>query len=354
MDALLSGSITDVPGVTVGHFQRVGRHWQTGTTALVMPTGATPGVAVRGGGPGTRETDAIAPENLVERIHGVCLTGGSAFGLASAYGVMDWLEAKGLGVPIGPPPENAVQPVVPVVPGAAVFDLARAGAFANRPDASFGFRAARNAKRSQPNWGSVGAGAGAKVGGLQGGVGTASTVVRVHADEARAIEIVVGALAVVNASGSAIDPATGLPWELGGQRLKRPNKQERDKLLETFDGQAAVQLNTTIGAVATSARLTKAEVSKMSSVTHDGLARAIRPAHSMFDGDTIFGLATGDVDLPTGATHLRVDGSRMQAFNALLAAAADTFTAACTHGVLAATTIGDFPAYRDVCPSALR
>lgn len=360
------GSITDVAGVTVGHHQRTSRGWQTGTTVLTIKNGATPGVDVRGGGPGTRETDAISPENLVGEIHGICLTGGSAYGLASTYGLMAWLEQRDLGFPIGPRPQTGVQPVVPVVPAAVIFDLGRGGVFENRPDATFGQRAAQNAKRAQSHWGSVGAGTGAKASGLQGGVGTASTIVRIGGAPASpsivpgarvpatpALEVVVGALAVVNSAGSVINPRTALPWEPSGYRLKRPNQSERKALADTFSAPDPGRLNTTIGVVATSARLSKSEVSKMASVSHDGLARAIRPAHSMFDGDTVFGLATGDVEL-SDTSHRIGDGeSRQAAFNLLLSAAADTFAAACTHAILAATTIGEFQSYSDVCPSAL-
>ena len=348
-----AGSLTDVPGIRVGHYQRNGRGWQTGTTAVVVPEGAVPGVDVRGGGPGTRETDALAPENLVDRIHGICLTGGSAYGLAAADGVVSWLEEQGLGFPIMVGDEE--RGVVPVVPAAVVFDLGRGGTFANRPDADFGKRAARSAKRRQTQWGSVGAGTGAKAGGLQGGVGTASQIVTLPGDDDQpAVDIVVGALAVVNANGSAVDLTTGLPWEHRGFDLRRPSKADKHALQDLANGQASPELNTTIGVVATSARLNKAETSKLASVAHDGLARAIRPAHSMFDGDTIFGLATGLHRLSAGSTTMRVPGSRNGALNQLLDAAADTFAAACTHAVLAATTIGDLRAYRGVCPSALR
>lgn len=343
------GSITDVAGITVGHAQRTGRGWQTGTTVVVCERGATPGVDVRGGGPGTRETDAIHPQNLVQEVHGICLTGGSAFGLAASYGLMEWLETRGLGFPVGA--TSAAPQVVPVVPGAVIFDLGRGGIAANRPDPSFGLKAARNTRRQQLKWGSVGAGTGARAGGLQGGVGTASTTVRIAGLDSRTphIDVTVGALAVANPNGAVINPATGLPWEPSGLTMKRPPRDERDAL------QAAIHrslhggggnLNTTIGVVATSARLGKAETSKLAAVAHDGLARAVRPAHSMTDGDTVFGLATGLVELPDIARHV--------ALNALLAAAADTFAAACTHAVLAASTVGLSPAYREVCPSALR
>jgi len=348
-----AGSITDVPGVQVGHYQRTGRGWQTGTTAIVARGGAVPGVDVRGGGPGTRETDALAPENLVQTIHGICLTGGSAYGLAAADGVVESLEEQGLGFPIRTADE--VVGVVPVVPAAVVFDLARGGVFTNRPGPEFGLRATRAALRNRPRWGSVGAGTGAKAGALQGGVGTASTLV-IFPDEGehRGLQVVVGALAVVNANGSPVDLGTGLPWEHRNFNLRRPASADRQSLQALFDEQAGPHLNTTIGVVATSALLTKAEVSKFASVAHDGLARAIRPAHSMFDGDTIFGMATGVHPLTTEATTIGTPGSRNHLLNQLLVASADTFANACTHAVVAATTIGDFPAYRDICPSATR
>jgi L-aminopeptidase/D-esterase-like protein len=367
MSATPFGSITDVRGVRVGHHQRSGRGWQTGTTVVFVPDGATPGVSVRGGGPGTRETDALRPENLVELIHAVCLTGGSAFGLAAADGVVGWLEEQGLGFPVGGP-VGGMTGVVPVVPAAVVFDLGRGGDFANRPDAGFGRRAVARARRAQRSWGSVGAGTGAKAGGLQGGVGTAGTTVTIAGDvmgtpgiDAR---VSVGAVAVVNANGSPIDPSSGLPWTalrsgVGprpgvGLDLRRPSAVERRRLLDALDGRAATEssLNTTIGVVATSAALTKSEVSKMADVAHDGLARAIRPAHSLFDGDTVFGLATGDVDLGREPAAMRSTASRQRAVNQLLTAAADMFEIACAHAVIAAERRGDLPSYADLCPSA--
>jgi L-aminopeptidase/D-esterase-like protein len=352
------GSITDVAGIRVGHHQRIGRGWQSGTTVVLAPGGATPGVDVRGGGPGTRETDALGPDNLVEEIHAVCLTGGSAYGLAAAHGVMEWLEERRLGFPIGPA-DAATPHVVPVVPAAVIFDLGRGGSFANRPDATFGRKAVSEARVRQARWGSVGAGAGARAGGLQGGVGTASAVVRIPGVEGEPeVVVTVGALAVVNANGAVVDAATGLPWEPCGLIGRRPSKVERASLVELLDGQAIPRttgsLNTTIGVVATSAVLSKAEVGKFASVAHDGMARAIRPAHSMFDGDTIFGLATGDVELHGTETRLRVPGSRNGAFNLLLAAAAETFAAACTHAITSATTVGELPCYFDMCPSTRR
>ena len=361
------GSITDVPGVRVGHAQRIGRGWLTGTTVVSIPRGAVPGVDVRGGGPGTRETDALDPRNLVDLVHAVCLTGGSAYGLAAADGVMDVLARRGLGVRVGP----AASEVVPVVPTAVIFDLGRGGDFAKRPDAGFGRRALIAARATAPERGAVGAGTGAVAGGLQGGVGTSSVriafgasgdVTAGAADEV----VVVGALAVVNASGAVLDPHTGLPWEVDGFRLRRPSTAERTLLHSVAN--FPEPLNTTIGVIATSARLTKAEVSKLASVGHDGIARAVRPSHSMFDGDTVFALATGDhvIDAGVGTAagrevwptergvRYRGPDSRSSRLNRILDAAARCFAAACTDAIVSATAVGERPAYRDVCASSFR
>lgn len=329
------GSILDVDGVGVGHHQRTGRGWQTGTTVVSCARGATPGVDVRGGGPGTRETDALRPENLVHEIHAVCLTGGSAYGLAAADGVMAELEARGLGVPV------ADDLVVPVVPTAVIFDLARGGDGGNRPGTEFGRRAAAASlrRRNTPRWGAVGAGTGARSGGLQGGVGTASTRTQVELADGSSLVFTVGALAVVNSHGSALDPRSGLPWERTARGWTRPDRTARQRLNDAWAEAAGGSLNTTIGVVATDARLDKAGASKVATVAHDGLARAIRPAHALVDGDTVFTLATGAVDWPTTA--------RVAVMNALTAAAATTFALACTHAVASATTIGEAPAWSD-------
>jgi L-aminopeptidase/D-esterase-like protein len=349
------GSITDVEGIRVGHHQRTGRGWQTGTTAIIVADGATPGVDVSGSGPGTRETDALSPENLVDTVYGVCLSGGSAYGLSAADGVMAYLERRGLGFPVGDDRSH----VVPIVPAAVIFDLGRGGNFANRPDPRFGHRAATTARARQRRWGAVGAGTGARAGGLQGGVGTACLTVplpqpmRSGAGGPQELSslVTVGALAVVNAHGTAIDPANGLPWEHRDFGLRRPSTTDRRALRSLVSGASDSRLNTTIGVVATSAALTKAEAGKMAAVANDGLARAIRPAHSLVDGDTIFALATGRDELPTADAPER---PRVMAVNGLLAAAAEAFALACTHAVLSATTLGDALAYRDVCPSAWR
>lgn len=347
-DPFAAGSLTDVGGLLVGHHQRTGRGWQTGTTVVLAPDGAVAAVDVRGGGPGTRETDALDHRNLVDRIHGLCLTGGSAYGLAAADGVMHALERRRLGVPVGPDPGH----VVPVVPAAVIFDLGRGGVFANRPDASFGERAAARAMRAgrRPARGAVGAGTGARAGGLQGGVGMASVTIEIGDGLAT-----VAALAVVNAAGSPIDPSTGSPW-IGSRLLRRPTAGEREATeAARLAALAPPPMNTTIGIVATDAELTRPETGRLAQSAHDGLARAIRPAHGLTDGDTIFGLSTGAVALDTASGGLvRAGGSRVSELNALFAAAADVFGLACTDAVLTATTVGDAPAYRDLCPSAYR
>lgn len=333
----ITGTFTDVEGLLVGHAGRVGRGWRTGTTVIVAPDGAVGGVDVRGGGPGTHETDLLRPENLVERIHAVCLTGGSAFGLAATGGVMTELEARAIGFPVGRP---GAETVVPIVPAAVIFDLGRAGDPRHRPDASFGARATRAARRLRPGSGSgtIGAGTGAMAGGLQGGVGQAST----RLDDGTTIT----ALAVVNSLGSVIDPETGLPWEHRGLGLSRPTRAELTAVRGHLQA-ARPPLNTVIGVVATDDELTKAECTRFAGVAHDGLARAVRPAHTLFDGDTIFGMATGR--RPYAPTQGRDRALRL---TAVFEAGAQCFALACTRAVLEAQSVaGGPPAYRDLCPS---
>jgi L-aminopeptidase/D-esterase-like protein len=336
------GQITDVTGVAVGHYQRRGRGWRTGTTVVRVDGGAMASCDVRGGGPGTRETDLLDPTATIERVQAICLSGGSAYGLAAADGVMQWHEQRSLGFPVGPEPGA----VVPIVPAAVIFDLGRGGVFANRPDASFGYRACAAARSGPLSVGAVGAGTGAMAGGLQGGVGTASVSL--------GNGVVVGALAVVNAAGAVLDARSGLPWFAEGTVLRRPSAAERAALRQAMAA-PSFRLNTTIGVVATSADLTKAECRKMAAVAHDGLARAIRPVHSMFDGDTIFCLATAEQQLPApGAAGLRRPDTRPAAVNLLLTAAADCFAVACTRAVTEAQSIGGPLSYQDLCPSAFR
>jgi putative pantetheine hydrolase len=338
-----TNTITDVAGIRVGHATRVGDGWLTGTTVVLPPpTGATAGVDVRGGGPGTRETDLLDPRANVSAVHAVVLSGGSAFGLAAADGVMQALFEAGTGYLVGAPPATTI---VPIVPGAVIFDLGRGGDVRNRPDASFGAEAVAAASDGPVPLGVVGAGAGAKSGGLKGGVGSASVVL---ADGAT-----VGAVVVVNSVGSTVDPDTGdlyaarfaLPGELPAMR--RPDAAELEAARETAlsRGPMGGYLSTTIGVVATDVALTKAQCAKVCGVAHDGLARAIRPVHTMFDGDTMFTLATGARPAP--------DPFR---FHALLDVAGDCVTRAVAHAMLAATTVptpdGDIRSLRDALPSA--
>lgn len=339
----VAGCVTDVPGVKVGHAQRVGRGWRTGTTVVLLPPDTMASVDVRGGGPGTRDTDLLHPSATMQSIHAVCLTGGSAYGLAAAGGVMSFLAERGVGFQVGPGPND----VVPLVPSAVIFDLGRGGSFANHPDESFGRRAAAAARARPAANGAVGAGTGARSRGLQGGVGTASTVLPNGT--------VVAALAVVNAAGSVIDPSTGLPWMAGSDRLRRPSASDRAALVAHM-ADAVPPLNTTIGVVVTSAALSKPECHRLASVAHDGLARAVRPVHSMLDGDTIFGLATGRDDLGS-LTNTAAEGEaprrqRVAWLNAVLEAGAECFAAACTNAIVRARATGTDPAYRDLCPSA--
>ena len=343
--------LTEVPGLRVGHFARRSGGWRSGTTVVLADGGAIASGEARGGGPGTRETDLLRPEAMIERIDAICLSGGSAYGLADdRRGDGPPRRARDAASASGRGPEH----VVPIVPTAVIFDLGRGGRFDCRPDATFGRRAAERATRGPVVTGAVGAGTGAQAGWLQGGIGSARTEL--------ADGTIVAALAVVNAAGRVIDPSTGLPWVHAGSGLRRPAASERRALAAYIDASIAATLapstgspplNTTIGVVACSARLTKAECHKLAQVAHDGLARAIRPVHSMFDGDTIFALSTavGELAEPPLPEHFR-SRARAVAFNAVLEAGADCFAAACTSGVIDAESGGGTLAYRDLCPSA--
>ncbi|MGA8045118.1 MAG: P1 family peptidase [Dermatophilaceae bacterium] len=292
--------VTDVEGVCVGHHTLPGG--LSGVTVLVPPLGTTGGVDVRGAAPGTRETDLLDPVNLVTTVDAIVLAGGSAFGLAAADGVMAGLEADGRGWPV-------TGGVVPIVPAAVIFDLGRGGegevaagapATSTRPTAADG-RAAYEDSTSEPvTLGCVGAGAGAVCGGLRGGVGSASAVLPSGAT--------VAALVVANPAGSVLDPATG---ELHAARHARPEDdldlgEIGEEALTAYreiqrERRAALEIGTatTLAVVITDLALTKAECTRLATVGHDGLARAIDPVHTMFDGDTVFGLASGARGTPS-------------------------------------------------------
>ncbi|MFJ8004264.1 P1 family peptidase [Streptomyces fagopyri] len=335
-------ALTDVAGLRVGHATRTGGGWLTGTTVVLAPPGgAVAAVDVRGGGPGTKETDALDPRNLVQKVEAVVLTGGSAYGLDSASGVMAWLEERGRGVRVGADPAH----VVPVVPAACVFDLGRGGDFRARPDAATGRDAVEAADASGPGApvaeGCVGAGTGATVGAVKGGVGSASAVL----DSG----ITVAALVVANAAGSAVDPETGALYGelLGGGRAKYPgagvHEVARSRLAEAAARNTPPPLNTTLAVVATDAVLTRAQAHKLAGTAHDGIARAVRPVHLLNDGDTVFALATGVRPLTAGDPL---------ALNEILAAGADLVTRAIVRAVRAAGPVdgpgGTWPSYEEL------
>ncbi|MDP2976760.1 MAG: P1 family peptidase [Anaerolineales bacterium] len=325
----LRNSITDVPGLRVGHAQD--DEALTGCTVILCEKGAVAGVDQRGGAPGTRETDLLDPVNAVEKVHAVLLAGGSAFGLDAASGVMRYLEEKGIGF-------NTGVARVPIVPAAILYDLA-IGRADRRPDLEMGYRAAASASASPPAEGNAGAGTGASVGKIFGmagamksGLGTASMEIGGG--------IIVGAIVAVNAFGDVIDPQTGKI--LAGARSTKLGPIQfgsadyfADTLavMKTLAGRTILKLamsrNTVIGVVATNAKFNKAQATKMAQMAQDGLARAIRPAHTMLDGDTIFALATG---------QKKADVSIVGAF------AAEVFAQAILRAVREAKPAGGLPA----------
>jgi L-aminopeptidase/D-esterase-like protein len=334
-------ALTDVTGLRVGHATRVGDGWLTGATVVLAPEGgAVAAVDVRGGGPGTKETDALDPRNLVQKVEAIVLTGGSAYGLDAASGVMAWLEEQARGIRVGADPAH----VVPVVPAACVFDLGRGGDFRARPDAAVGREAVEAAAAgglgaAVPE-GCVGAGTGAVVGVLKGGVGTASTVL----DSG----ITVAALVVANAVGSVLDPGTGV---LYGEFFQGPvdypdarvHEAARGRIAEAEARNVPPPLNTTLAVVATDADLSKAQAQKLAGTAHDGIARAVRPVHQLNDGDTVFALATGARPLDAGSPL---------ALNDILAAGADLVTRAIVRAVRAAEPVdgpgGAWPSYGEL------
>ena len=324
--------LVDVPGVRVGQVRRVGGGWRTGVTVVLFPPdGAVAGADVSGGAPCTHETDLLDPRNLVERVHAISLSGGSVFGLAATAGVTGWLADHGHGLPSGYHPSE----VIPLVPGASLFDLGRGGRFRAAPDAAMGAAACEAATGAPAEQGSVGAGTGAVAGGLAGGVGTASAVT--------AAGFTVGALAVVNASGSPVDPATGelygarygLPEAFAG--LRRPRTPEP---AVTATGYRTVPRSTTLAVLATDARLDRGRCGRLATAAHDGMARAIRPVHTLTDGDAAFAVSLGDRE-PDFA-----------AYQELLAVAGDVFVRAALNGLLRAEGWPGMPSYRDAYPTA--
>jgi L-aminopeptidase/D-esterase-like protein len=287
-----TSAITDVPGVKVGHFTNTRR--PTGCTVILTEEGAVGGVDVRGAAPGTRETDLLNPINTIQVVHAVVLSGGSAFGLETATGVMRYLEERNIGFDVG-------VARVPIVPAAILFDLS-IGDPKIRPDAEAGYKAGKAATASTPAEGNVGAGAGATVGKLFGmaramksGLGTAA--IKLPSG------VTVGAIVAVNAVGDIFEPNTARL--IAGARTP-DGKKLLGAMASILRGEPLPPMlsgtATTIGVVATDATLTKAQANKVAQMAHDGLARTINPVHTAADGDTIFALATGKSSVPANVT----------------------------------------------------
>lgn len=343
-----TNSLVDVAGLRVGHCTRDEPGWLTGVTVVLAPDGgAVAGVDVRGGGPGTRETDLLDPRNLVDRVNAVVLGGGSALGLAAADGVMGALLDDGIGWPMGLPGH-----VVPIVPSAILFDLGRGGTWGNHPRAEDGRAAYASASSSAVGQGCVGAGTGAKAGGFKGGIGSASVVLESGTT--------VAALIAVNAVGSAVEPATGLPYAVGlglGEEFAHVGRPSDVEIEASRAAAQAVPANagrpgmaTTIGVIATDATLTKGQCQKMAGIGHDGYARALKPVHTLFDGDTLFTLATGERPAPDPVEQ-----------TLLMEAGADCVARAIVHALLAASSVDRsadggvvLRSWSDAFPSALR
>ena len=316
------GFITDVDGIKVGHFTDSRR--PTGCTVILYEPGAVAGVDVRGSAPGTRETDLLRPTNLVDKVHAIVLSGGSAFGLETATGVMRYLEEHDAGF-------ATVAGKVPIVPAAILYDLA-VGDGKIRPDAEAGYRACVNAKSGPVEEGSVGAGAGAtvgKIGGgrpMKGGIGTSSIKLEDGS--------VVGAIVAVNCVGDVVDPKTGRI--VAGART--PDGKDFINIIQAFrTGRVPTSLgqSTTIGVIATNARFDKAQMTKVAEMAHDGMARAINPAHTPSDGDTLFALSTGEASVRTSLA-------------AIGALAAEAVSEAILRAVMKAQSVAGFPSYGEL------
>ncbi len=325
-------ALTDVDGLLVGNY--TDHKAVSGVTVVICPRGAVAGVEVRGSAPATRETDLLAPHNLVEKAQAVVLSGGSVFGLSAADGVTRWLAEEGYGFPLDP------GFVAPIAPAASLYDLGRGMEYIPPIDAEWGRWACEGAGEYAIENGCFGAGTGAYSFTIKGGLGTASIVL----DSG----ITVAALVANNSICSVINPETGRPWEIeleiddefgeqGKRAVRLPPKPEPE--LEPVK-------NTTIGVVATDAVLTKPQAQKICQMAHDGMARAIRPAHTMFDGDTLFCLATGKKNLPEAPGTFISPWA--QSLIEVGHAAADCVSRAIIHSVLSARSIAGMTAFCDL------
>lgn len=354
-----NNDLSDVAGLRVGHASRVGDGWLSGSTVVLADVDLRAAVDVRGGGAATRETDALHVTGVVDAIQAVYLGGGSAYGLDAAGGVMRELEAHDRGFRVGAGPGR----VVPIVPAATLFDLGRGGDFTARPDAALGAEAARAAfaasSGDRVRQGSVGAGTGAITGEMRGGIGSASVVLPGG--------VTVAALVAVNADGSTLDPRTGVPLAIGRELLLPDGSGEfgftapdpsavrraRDRLEAAARARPALRpLNTTLAIVATDAPLDRAQLWKLAGTSHDGIARAVRPVHTLGDGDLVFALSTARGGWPESDPALLESHRRNDQVNRILTAGADVVARAIVHAVLAAESVetpaGSVPAYRDL------
>jgi L-aminopeptidase/D-esterase-like protein len=323
--------ITDVPGIRVG--QAEDRLARTGVTVVLPDEPARAAVDMRGGAPGTRETDALDPMSLAGRLDAVVLSGGSAFGLDSATGVMAWLSEQGRGFEL-----RADLPRVPIVPAAILFDLASGGRFSPEIYPGLGRKAVASAA-AEFALGNAGAGYGAMAGAYKGGIGSASAVI----DD----DVTVGALVAVNAAGSPLIPGTDVFWafaleqdrEFGGRRLDASFKGIGLDLPADGKGRLRPAANTTIAVVATDADLTGTELKRIAIMASDGFARALRPTHTPVDGDTVFALTTA---------AKKLTGERARELTRIGSVAADCIARAIARGVYEAETLGELKSYRDM------
>ncbi|MDN5794889.1 MAG: P1 family peptidase [Intrasporangium sp.] len=329
-------AVTDVPGIRVGQVHRRTAPFLTGTTVVYTPSMSVASVDQRGGAPATKETDLLSPVNSNPGVNAIQLGGSSMYGLSATDGIVRWLEDRGEGVGLGS------TGVAPIVPAADIYDLGRGGDIKARTTPEWGWVAAKSTMGGPVRQGAYGGGTGARAGGLKGGVGTAS----VYLGDG----IYVGAVVIVNAAGSTVDPRTcellGVQFGLGDEfaGLRKPKSSECTTAIAAPTND---DLNTTIAVVATNASLEKAAAQRMSGNAHDGMARAIRPVHTLYDGDTVFAVATGQ------GTPLRVnnpaDGRQL---SAIFSAGADTLSRAIAKAMLSAETIGPARSYCDTYPSA--
>lgn len=314
--------ITDIEGIKIGHAENL--DGVTGCTVILCEEGATAGVDVRGGAPGTRETDLLNPINMIDKIHGVLLTGGSAFGLDAAGGVMEYLEKKGVGFDIG-------VTKVPIVCGAALFDLL-IGDYKIRPNKDMGYKACVNANNREVQEGNVGAGTGATIGkilgpeyAMKGGLGIYTVKVG---------ELMIGAVVAVNCLGNVVDSENGKV--IGGvlEEDRTSFRSTEDIMISQYNNKKKIfNGNTTIGAVVTNAKLSKSEANKVAAMAHNGFARSIYPVHTMHDGDTIFTMATGKIEADINVVGLM---------------AAKVIEKAVVRGIKNSYEIGGYKCYKDL------